>query len=212
MTDAPDEDDWSDETTKKLVQIWNERGHAGAGAHNDNVLRGSKAATEASWAIEWAVAAEVQLGLAVDGISKSSSEPPDAVASIAGNRVSVELAEFVDGGLIAGLKKYRKKPEYAGKRLTSHNDPLFTAAQWSQDRFIKDLSGLIDMKHAKYTARSLVFDYLVIYCAEPWLSPRDVEQWLSGSPIARRDSFRNVHFLMDYVPGNPGRYPLFSVY
>lgn len=203
-------DDWSDETTRKLVQIWNERGHAGAGAHNDNVLPGSKAAVEDSWAQEWAVAAREHLGLAVAEVAVTGSDPPDARATIAGESVSVELVEFVDGGLIRRLKS--RNQEHSSERLTSHNDPFFTAAQWTQERFIRDLNNLIDRKQERYAARGLEFDDLVIYSAEPWLHPRDVEQWLAGSPVERRGSFRNVHFLMEYVPGTPGRYPLFSVY
>ncbi|HCQ63813.1 MAG TPA: hypothetical protein DIU07_00940 [Rhodobacteraceae bacterium] len=205
-------DDWSDETTAKLVQIWNERGHAGAGAHNDNVLPGSKAATEQSWAGEWAIAAKEQLGLVVEDVVMNASDPPDAVATIAGQFVSVELAEFVDGGLISGLKMYRQKPEHSGKRPTSYNDPFFTAAQWTQDRFIKELNRLLDGKHAKYVKRELVFDYLVVFSAEPRLFPRDVADWLLRNPIARRESLRCVHFLMDYQPGRPGRHPVFHVY
>ena len=216
MTMAEHEDDeadkWSDETTRKIVQVWNERGHAGSAAHNDNVFSGSKAATEAAWAVEWAHAAREQLGLAVTDVWMNASDPPDAFAIVEGCEVSVELAEFVDGDLISRLKAQSRSPGQEDRQATSHHQPFFTAAQWTRNKFIAHLNLLIDGKHAKYTRRNLVFDFLVIYSAEPWLYSRDVRQWSADSPIGRRESFLGVHFLLDYEPGAPGCHPVARVY
>lgn len=152
------------------------------------------------------------MGLVIADVAMNPSDPPDAFATIAGRRAGVELVEFVDGNLLARIKAERRAQGEQVASVTSYHDPFFAAAQWSEDRFLAHLEKLIDRKNGRYFERGISIDCLVIYSAETWLVPQQVHRWLARARIERRANLAQVHFLMEYQPGRPGRYPLFRVY
>lgn len=122
--------------------------------------------------------------------------------------LGVELVELVDGSMLARSK-------YTGRN--SFNDiSMFNDAQWDSDRFFRDVNKVIDGKSSKYVAREILIDVLLIYSAEPWLDPEDVEGWLSKQSISPRDGIKSAFLLLEYDPGyaqKHGRcWPLFKLY
>ena len=180
----------------------NKRGIFGRRTQQDKPI------VDASTATDWATAVKSVFGLRVTNINSCETDPPDCYANFEGRRISIELAELVDGNRL----KESVAAIDAGKEPPHNQGQAFFDTQWSKDRFFKQLSALIDKKNTKYERDKLVFDVLIVHTDEPWLSARQVEYWLAETNIEPRGSFKNAYFLITYDPAYADHWPVFHLF
>lgn len=135
-------------------------------------------------------------------VISNPEDPPDCFGILNGRRICIELEELVDGEALAKAKKGASPYKSCGQ---------FHETQWSRDRFLTKLNGVIDRKHLKYKAKNQVFDCLLIYTDEPRLNTHDVQAWLAETTVKARTSFKSVYLLMSYHPLQE-HWPLFNIY
>lgn len=170
--------------------------------------RHDKEFIEADAAEEWALAAKAEFGLHVTNISSCKPDPPDCHAIFEGRNISIELTELVDNH----LRYENVKANEAGKEPPHYQGQAFLDAQWSKDRFFKEISDLIDKKTANYEAGNQVFDVLIVYTDEPWLSPQQVRTWLTETNIEPRRAFHSAYLLMTHEHANADHWPIFRLF
>lgn len=185
------------------IGLGNERGYAGEFA-----TRNTKGVTETvEWSIvrEFAKAIRPAFGVSLDNVASNPNDPPDCFADIDDKRVQIELVELVDGDALREAKKTGRTPY--------NSDEQFLATQWDAGRFVTEVDALIDKKQSKYRINDRPFDCLLIYTAEPWLSPNEVHDWLGKTEFKHRGSFRSVYILMTHDPlYSQEHWPVFNLY
>lgn len=193
--------DENDELMRWVAEM-NKRGMFAAQNQQDRTLM------EVSTAEEWALAAKNRFGLHVTNIRACKTDPPDCYADFDSRSISIELAELVDG------KRLGKSVAAidAGQDPPHHHGQDFLKAQWSKDRFFKELSDLINKKAAKYEKNNSVFDVLLVHTDEPWLNPQQVTDWLTQKTVEPRSVFRSAYLLMTYAPDYAHHWPVFQLF
>jgi hypothetical protein len=199
---SKDENDELIDELKRQVLSMNKRGIFARQTPEEKVI------VETSTVEEWATAVKAEFGLHITNISPCQTDPPDCYANFEGRRISIELAELVDGNRlkesVAAIDAGKEPPHYQGQ--------AFLNTQWSKDRFFDELSVLIDKKTVKYQRNKLVFDVLIIHTDETWLSPQQVRSWLAETDIGPRSTFQSAYLLMTYDPGYVDHWPVFRLF
>jgi hypothetical protein len=189
------------EALQRWARIMTQRGHAGMFARPNNPIE--RAMVERSTAAEWARSLAEQYGHRVTDINSSPSDPPDCIGVLNGRMIEIELAELVDGKILAS---------HAGYRLGSnHRAPNFEDAQWTAERFVREVASLISLKHSKYSKIGRIFDVLLIHSDEPWLRYSMVSQWMNNSAFEDCESFRAVYLLLTYDPNHADHWPIIKL-
>lgn len=189
------------------LQYWadlinSRRGHGGdfATANTPGITE----IVERGVAQEFADALAHTEGHNLTNVVSNPNDPPDCFATVGDRRVGIELVELVDAKALANAKNGVSSYAISGQ---------FLETQWDHDRFKVELNAVIDRKDAKYAAKNLIFDCLLVHTGEPWLMPNDVEGWLADTTFSPRASFGCVYLLMSYHPGHSQKHwPLFNIY
>lgn len=195
MSDELDVEHWA--------RLIDERGHAGVFARK---TAAEKEIVEKGTASEWVIAVAAEFGLQVRHLRKPPTDPPDLLGEVAGQSVSIELVELVDGGLLRDLARARKAtaPELSGRER-------FDRTQWNEHRLLSELEKLLDQKQRRYAKREPL-DYLIIHSAEPWLQPTQVQKWLEGKAVKPRPAFSSAYLLLWYDPSYRPHWPVFRLF
>ena len=183
------------------IELINKRGHSSVFATTNK----TKKLVELSIACEFSKSLQYEFSILLENITNCEADPPDCLAEVNGRRIKIELVELIDESAIGIARK---------TGLTAHNDAKqFLATQWNSDRLIEEVNKTIDAKDKKYKSADKKFEILVIYTAEPWLSPNDVKRWISEQKFEARISFENVFLLMEHDPNYcQSHWPLFKLY
>jgi hypothetical protein len=178
------------------------RGHGYAGVFNhDN--SDDKRIVEKSTIEEWRAAIKAEFGIEIDALQPNPHDPPDFFVKIRDERFTVELVQLVD----------QEHKSRVLKDETPFAEQLFLDMQWTRERLISKLDGLISRKGEKYKKAGVAIDVLLIHTAEPWLTSTEAWAWLEGVNIKRHSSIRSVCLLFEYEPGRGvDHWPSFTVY
>jgi hypothetical protein len=162
-----------------------------------------KAIVEASTCTEWCQAISTEFGLAHGEVEHNPNDPPDCYVTVDGQRLSVELVQLVES----------KHKVRAVKGESPHSGRLFMDMQWSKDRLTQRLNEEVAKKGAKYAAKGLRVDALVIHTAETWLSSQVASAWLSEAVICQHPNIASAFLLFRYEPGRETQnWPVFWLY
>jgi hypothetical protein len=184
MTDQDDT-----EGLKRWEGIMNKnRGYGGAFNHNTPE---DKIIVERATAEEWCRAIAAEFDLQVGRLEHNPTDPPDCFADFDGRRIGVELVQLITQNHL----------ERAAQKESPHAGSLFSDMQWTPDRFSHQLNEVLNTKGAKYAAKRLQIDVLVIHTTEPWLTSNQARGWLSETEVAGHPSISNAFLLFDYEPG-----------
>lgn len=190
---------------KDLIQTLNNRGHASSFAQ---IGKRDRSRVERLIANEFMLSMQSKFGVNFTNITLNKTDPPDCYASLKGRLISIELTELVDGYILSEVQKAK----HDNKEVNSNHGSLFNKAQWSIARFEEELNSRIDSKNTKYLKNGQKFNVLVIYTAENWLNPDNVQDWLEEMVVKPRESFGTIYLLMDYMPGHSYNWPIFKLY
>jgi predicted TIM-barrel fold metal-dependent hydrolase len=199
---------------EKFIRQMNLRGNSTVFAADD---KETQKLVEEQVARMWAEAIELDFDTSVKDLRLHESradEPPDAYCTVNGKDTSLELTELVDGQFLARAKARNIKldPADSNKRLAASSSEGFRQTQWDKGRFLEALNSRFQKKVELYQKRGLSFDVLVIYTGEFWLSPAEVDVWLSDSSFDSKGVFRECYLLFDYRPNFASdRYPMFKI-
>ena len=186
---------------KSWAALMNSRkGHASQFATSNSP--GITEVVEEDIAQEFAKSLVYTENVSLKDVISNPEDPPDCFGMLNGRRIGIDLVELVDGDALAKAKKGASPYESCGQ---------FHETQWSRDRFLTKLNGVIDRKHIKYKAKDQMFDCLLIYTDEPWLNAHDVQAWLAETTAIARTSFKSVYLLMSYHPLQE-HWHLFNIY
>lgn len=183
------------------IELINRRGHSSIFATTNK----TKKLVELSVAFEFSKSLQHEFSILLENITNNETDPPDCLAEVNGRKVQIELVELIDRNAIEIAKQTGK---------TAHNDAKqFSKTQWNSDRFIEEVNKVMDRKEEKYKATGKKFEILLMYTAEPWLSPNDAKHWISQQAFEARTSFESAFLLMDYDPSySQNHWPLFKIY
>lgn len=190
---ADQEEDYS--VMLEWMAVMNARGNASAYAV---ATVEQKQVVERSVATDWAIFMSATSSTFVTNIVSNAqpNQAPDILADINGIPSTIEVTELVDGNILDKIKKSTS----TGTGYNVHHGHGFLENQWTEARFIDFLNNSIDNKEKKYAGRNVTFDVLLIHTDEMWLSPHQVEEWLSSTPILRRPHLKNCFLVMHRLP------------
>lgn len=188
----------------RWADIMNKRGHAPEFAR---VTAEDACIVQKSTAYEWADAMRAKYQLDVTGVASNGLGPPDCIARCNGRLLSLELSELVNPVILSKISRARREG-----RTISASDELFDEAQWTPELLSQRVNKLLDKKHRRYATKGQVFDVLIIHSAEPWLSPTQVEAWLTKLTFEPRSSFTAAYLLLRYFSGYSKRWPVFNLF
>ena len=151
---------------------------------------------------------EAEWNLKASNARLRKDEPPDAEAKIDGRTITIELKELVDPSLLQRTTHAKR----SGGGLSAYGGPGFREAQWNLERSHREVGQRIVKYAEKYASKSEPrYDFLLLYTAEPWLLPEDVERWTSEPFLKAQSQFKEVHLLMEYDPKYRPYWPVFRV-
>ena len=190
------------------LRYWVEKMNARGYATEFGRGRGDQWIIEASVLSHWVDSIEAEWNIKARNTRLRRDAPPDADAEIDGRSVTVELKEFVDPSLLQRTTHAKKK----GGNFSVYAGTGFEQAQWNRDRFQSEVVKRVNDYAGRYSKRNKPkYDYLLLYTGEPWLSPDDVEQWISEPFLETQVQFGAVHLLMSYTPRYRPHWPVFRL-
>jgi hypothetical protein len=127
---------------------------------------------------------------------------------IDGVRISIELTELVDGQLLHQIRKAKAN----GQRLSAYEGEGFVRSQWDKSRFLQALNECIAKKNVNYQNNGNKINILVIHTDEPWLSPRQIEEYLPQCEFKPPRTIEKAYLLLSYVPVYSENWPVFRIF
>ena len=184
---------------RKVIALFN-KGYAGIFNHQRGVVE--KHEMERGVALEWIKASSLEFGCSFSGL-EHGADPPDFTTIMNGQKVSVELVQFVN--------ERHKKRSIKGE--SAYHGKLFQDMQWTKLRFLTELQRTIRKKEEQYLEAMIKIDMLVIHSSETWLSAGDVDSWLAAFEYSGFRNIQSVFLLLDYQPGwSQDHWPVFKVF
>lgn len=209
--------DWSvinsDNFLKLAIEVSaaiNNRGHATRFARVQG-WPDDKDALERDATKEFARSLRAAFGITLTAIKSRLPPTPDCSAICNGREISIELVELVDPKLLSCIATERRT---TGRQISSH-DELFSAAQWTPERLLAELSRHLDNKNCKRKTANQAADVLLIYTAEPWLELATVRAALHAHGFNKRPFLLSAFFMMSHFPGYGGddpHWPIFNLF
>ncbi len=190
-----------DEDSTRWVRLVN-KGHGYAGVFNyDN--GDDKRIVEKSTIEEWRAAMKAEFGIEIDALQPNPNDPPDFFVMIRGQQFAVELVQLVE-------QEHKKR---AIKDETPFAGQLFLDMQWTRERLISKLDGMVFTKGEKYKKAGMEIDVLLIHTAETWLTSTEAWAWLEGVNFKPHPNILSVCLLFEYEPGRGvDHWPILTIY
>ena len=178
------------------------KGHGYGGIFNSET-DADKAIVEQSTAEEWREAMLCEFGVHFGPMLQNPDDPPDFWTAKDGRRVAVELVQMVN----------QKHKQRAMNGESPYHGTLFTDMQWTRERLVETLAGILKAKGDKYTNRGICIDALVVHTDEPWLNSQTARSWLSTDSVLPHPNISSAYLLFFYEPGsNTDSWPLLQLY
>ncbi|MGE5305420.1 MAG: hypothetical protein ACM3TN_19090 [Alphaproteobacteria bacterium] len=187
---------------RRWVEVFNKT--HGYGSVFNYETAADKVIVQLGSAREFCKSIATELGLTTVGEPEHNpNDPPDCYIFVEEQRLGVELVQLIDS-------EHKRR---AAKGETPYAGQLFLDMQWSRDRLISKLNGMIQTKGTKYERAGMSIDVLLIHTAETWLNSNQVREWLADVQIKPHPNFASAFLLLEYEPGkNAQHWPVFLLY
>lgn len=183
------------------LKLMESRGIAGDGARGSGEL--DKLIVERGVINEFAHTVSELLSVEVSDIKHEDPPLPDFVANLLGQKIRIELVEFIDRRLLEQAKHIRK----------TLNHPLHERDLWfgtSQEWFVDLLLRNIENKDQVYRSREAKVDVLLVWNEAEQVGIDDTDRWLQAFELPALTSVSSIYFQSWYHPKYVAR-PTWSI-
>jgi len=182
------------------IGLSNLRGIAGIGARETDE---GKKIVEKSIIKEFSETIEIINQRSISEIIPLQPPLPDFSFKVGGNKIHVELTEFMDETLIKQAKHIRSNPNHL-----LHDQGLWfdTSYEWFSELLYKT----IEKKEQTYSNRDVKIDILLIWNELVQVSFENTNDWLQNLEIPQLCNISSIYFQSWYHPSYLGR-PVWSL-